>query len=65
MKGPYERLKYDMRRLWECPVCQHRERTGGDVTALVCRCQSDAPPSERKSMRLVEDGIRLVERRAS
>ncbi len=65
MKGPYERLKYDMRRLWECPVCQHRERTSGDVTSRVCRCQSDTPLTERKPMRLVEDGVRRVASRAS
>jgi hypothetical protein len=64
MKGPYERLKYDMRRLWECPVCQHRERTGGEVTALVCRCQKDTPMTQQKCMLLVEDGIRPVESRA-
>jgi hypothetical protein len=65
MKGPYERLKYDMRRLWECQVCQHRERTGGDVTALICRCQTDTPMPKQKCMLLVEDGIRRVESRAS
>ena len=27
MRGPYERLKYDLRRLWECPVCKHTNTT--------------------------------------
>jgi len=36
MKGPYERLKYDLRRVWECPVCRARVRTGGNVTSLLC-----------------------------
>ena len=38
MKGPYERLKYDLRRVWECPVCHRRERTEGLVTSVGCRC---------------------------
>lgn len=58
MKGPYERLKYDLRRLWECPVCQHRERTPGEQTFSICRCQTELPPGDQKYMRLVEDGVR-------
>lgn len=58
MKGPFERLKYDMRRLWECPVCRHHERTGGQVTSLFCRCQQDVAPSERRCMKLLANGIR-------
>ena len=60
MKGPYERLKYDLRRVWECPVCHHRERTGGDVTSLICGCQENEPPAQRQPMKLVEDGPRRV-----
>ena len=60
MKGPYERLKYDLRRVWECPVCRHRERTGGDQTSCLCRCQDKVKPAERVWMKLVEDGIRRV-----
>lgn len=58
MRGPYERLKYDLRRVWECPVCQHRERAGGHVTWLVCRCQRELPLHEQQVMRLVDDRIR-------
>jgi hypothetical protein len=58
MKGPYERLKYALWRVWECPLCKHRERSDGSVTFLYCRCQTHAAPAQRRSMQLVEDGIR-------
>lgn len=57
VKGPYERLKFDLRRLWECPSCSHRERTGGDVTYMLCRCQAKKAPGDRAYMKLVEDGF--------
>ena len=57
VKGPYERLKFDLRRLWECPACSHRERTGGDVTYMLCRCQAKEAPGNRTYMKLVEDGF--------
>ncbi len=62
MKGPYERLKYVMRRVWECPVCQHRERTEGDATFHFCRCQKDVPAPKRVCMKLVKDGVRRTAR---
>ena len=55
MKGPFERLKYDLRRVWECPVCHHRERAGGTVTTFVCRCQASKDSLDRVVMKLVED----------
>ena len=61
MRGPYERLKYDLRRIWECPDCHHRERTEGSVTYLTCRCQRKKKIRDRVGMRLIEDGIRRVE----
>ena len=57
MKGPYERLKYDLRRIWECPECHHKERADGTVTTLVCRCQTQKDPLGRVVMKLVEDRI--------
>ena len=60
MKGPYERLKYDLRRVWECPVCAHKERTTGGITARLCRCQTKGEATEQHWMRLVEDGARRV-----
>jgi hypothetical protein len=58
MKGPGERLKHDFRRVWECPVCHRRERTGGDVTFLLCICQRKASPAERVWMKLVHEHVR-------
>ena len=63
MKGPYERLKYDLRRIWECPVCHHKERTGGAVTSQMCRCQDETPPEQRVWMKLVDDTVKCAVRR--
>ena len=60
MKGPYERLKYDMRRVWECPDCHHKERTVGTVTSVFCRCQQQKEFGQRVAMKLVEDKPRRV-----
>lgn len=57
MKGPFERLKYDLRRVWECPECHHKERADGTVTTVVCRCQATKEPLARVVMKLVEDRI--------
>lgn len=61
MRGPYERLKYDFRRVWECPVCHHRERTAGSVTSQVCACQAKEPFLKQVPMKLIEDGPRRVD----
>lgn len=58
MKGPYERLKHDLRRVWECPECHHKERTSGTVTSRLCKCQADEPMKSQVWMKLVEDGER-------
>lgn len=65
MKGPYERLKYDLYRVWECPVCHHRERTGGTRVSLLCGCQKKSPLGQAVWMRLVDDGPRRVDRKAT
>ncbi|MEO8496060.1 MAG: hypothetical protein ABI614_13400 [Planctomycetota bacterium] len=57
MKGPFERLKYDLRRVWECPECHHKERADGTVTTVVCRCQATKEPHARFVMKLIEDRI--------
>ena len=59
MKGPYERLKYDLRRTWECPKCLGRQQTDGTTTGIVCECQLVIPENERLSMKLLRDGVRL------
>jgi hypothetical protein len=58
MKGPYERLRYNLQRVWECPICHHRERTSGSETFCLCPCQAALPPTQCVWMRLEEDGIR-------
>lgn len=63
MKGPYQRLKYDGRRVWECPRCHHRQRAEGTVTSWICRCQSNEPASNRVVMRLVEEGFQQYQPR--
>lgn len=60
MKGPYERLKYDLRRLWECPVCKRHERTDGALTFRFCNCQQKQPGGSPVVMKLVEDGVQRV-----
>lgn len=58
MRGPYERVKWDLRRVWECPDCQHRERLEGTVTSVYCRCQRQKQIKDQVVMRLVDDQIR-------
>lgn len=60
MKGPRERLKYDLRRVWECPKCHVRTKTSGAVTHATCVCQDKLPLTEQSCMRMVEDGVRRV-----
>jgi len=59
MRGPFERLKYDLRRIWECPQCGHKVRTDGTVTSQVCRCgkPNTNPPV---GMKLIGDGPRRL-----
>ena len=62
MKGPFERLKYDLRRLWECPLCNRRERSDGTVTSRFCSCPGKGvPEGQRTAMKLLEEaGHRTV-----
>jgi hypothetical protein len=55
MKGPSGRLRHQVRRVWQCPVCQRREYTGGDVVNLACDCQAKAEPPRWTWMRLIEE----------
>lgn len=55
MKGPAARWKFDVRRVWECPACQRRERTGGQVVNLLCDCQLRGESPHRTWMRLIEE----------
>ena len=60
MRGPNERLKYDLRRLWECPACKRRERTPGSVTFNHCLCQMQQLEGRPIVMTLVEDGVQRI-----
>ena len=62
MKGPFERLKYDLRRLWECPRCKRRERSDGTVTTRFCTCLGKGgSDGQRTAMKLLEEsGHRAV-----
>jgi len=60
MKGPHERLKYDLRRLWECPACNRRERTAGSVTYRFCQCQMKQADGKPVVMKLIEDAVQRL-----
>jgi hypothetical protein len=63
MKGPYGRLKFVIRRLWQCPNCQRRAWTTGQVVTRACSCSApgDGPPvwmtlvEESRALRKPED----------
>jgi hypothetical protein len=60
MKGPYERLKYDLRRVFECPHCHQRIRVPGSVTSVPCTCSGVGPDSPPRYMKWIEDGPRRI-----
>jgi hypothetical protein len=60
MKGPSERVKYDLRRLWECPACKRRERTSFTVAFRHCGCQMKQLDGRQVVMKLVTDGVQRV-----
>jgi hypothetical protein len=55
MKGPFGRLRFDVRRAWECPLCHRRESTGGQVVVLTCRNCKAAAPGQDVWMHLHEE----------
>jgi hypothetical protein len=38
MRGPRGRVRYVVRRTWQCPVCGRRVVTSGKVVHLACTC---------------------------
>jgi hypothetical protein len=60
MRGPYERLKYDFPRVWECPECHRKERTGFTATFCFCRCRAKQEGAPLICMKLVQDGVRRI-----
>jgi hypothetical protein len=55
MKGPRGRRKFDVRRVWECPVCHRRARTSGQVVNRECACLATSNPPRQVWMKLIED----------
>ena len=55
MKGSMWRWKWDARRVWECPICNRKEKTGGHVVSRLCSCGEKAEPPQRNWMRLIEE----------
>lgn len=54
MKGPGGRLRFDIRRVWECPACHRRELTPGDVVYRLCTCSVKSDPPRQNWMKLIE-----------
>jgi hypothetical protein len=54
MKGPGGRLRFDLRRVWECPLCHRRDWTGGDSVTRLCNCMAKTEPGRQVWMKLVE-----------
>lgn len=54
MKGPGGRLRFDIRRVWECPVCHRRELTAGDVVSRLCTCSAKSDAPRQNWMQLIE-----------
>jgi hypothetical protein len=42
MRGPESWRKRNVNRVWECPACQRRERTGGHIVNRRCVCSAAA-----------------------
>jgi len=55
MKGPSGRLRYQVRRVWECPRCRRREWTGGHIVTQVCDCAGGEGPAKPVGMKLIEE----------
>jgi hypothetical protein len=58
MRGRAAWWKYDIRRVWVCPLCSRRVKTGGDVVNQACDCQANSNPPQQVWMRLVEEAPR-------
>jgi hypothetical protein len=55
MKGSRGRRKFDVRRVWECPVCRRRARTGGHIVNRECDCLAASNPPRQVWMKLIEE----------
>ena len=41
IKGPLQRIHYDVRRIWNCPQCHRTVKTAGTVVFKRCNCQPE------------------------
>jgi hypothetical protein len=57
MKGPGNRLKFVIRREWECPRCRRRLVTAGSVVAQECNCRPAEETGPPLWMQLVQDPL--------
>jgi hypothetical protein len=55
MKGSMWRWRLEVRRVWVCPVCARREKTGGHVVTRLCTCGTKLEPPVRTWMQLIEE----------
>ncbi len=62
MKGPGNRLKFVIRRQWECPRCGRRLLTHGSVVQQSCDCRGSDHAGEPVPMRLIKDPLRTSAR---
>jgi tRNA(Ile2) C34 agmatinyltransferase TiaS len=59
MKGPSHGRQIDVRRIWECPVCQKRIKTAGSVVNLRCEACARNKTGDTAWMRLIEPARRF------
>jgi hypothetical protein len=62
MKGPGNRIKFVIRRVWECPQCARRLLTPGSVAQQPCNCRPPDPEGGPVWMRLIKDALRTSRR---
>jgi hypothetical protein len=58
MKGPGNRVKFVIRRSWECPRCGMRLVTSGSVVHINCPAVACVAAAAQFCMRLVKDPLR-------
>ena len=51
MKGPRSRHRFNVHRVWECPLCQKRVFALAQVASRACECLGKDKPT---CMRLIE-----------
>jgi len=44
-----------VRRVWECPDCKRRQKTGGHVVNQLCNCRDQSDQAGQTWMRLMEE----------